>query len=133
VNRRAVPRVTRPPETGDNGSPPQATPTALPSRALDPVIHERLRLAIVHALAVNPSLTFTQLKQLLGMTDGNLSVHARRLEEVGYVESHKTTVGRSSQTRYVLTPAGRRALTRYLDHLEAIIATVRPALRRESA
>lgn len=105
----------------------------LPPHTIDTVIHERLRLAIVHALSVNPSLTFTQLKRLLGMTDGNLSVHAKRLEEVGYIEAHKTLLGRMSQTRYVLTPAGRRALSRYLDHLEAIIAAVRPALQRESA
>jgi DNA-binding MarR family transcriptional regulator len=103
----------------------------VPSRDIDTVLHERLRLAMVHALAVNPSLTFTQMKQLLGMTDGNLSVHARRLEEVGYITSRKSTLGRSSQTRYVLTPAGRRALAQYLDHLDRIVSTLRPVLERE--
>jgi DNA-binding MarR family transcriptional regulator len=79
-------------------------------------------------LASRASSTFTELKTRLGMTDGNLSVHARRLEEVGYVEVRKSLVGRVSRTEYRLTPAGRRALERYLAHLEALIAAVRAHL-----
>jgi len=88
-----------------------------------------MRLAIVHALASRTSLTFGELKQLLSMTDGNLSVHARRLEEVGYIQSRKSTLGRVSRTEFSLAPAGRRALVRYLEQLEAIVATLRSATR----
>jgi DNA-binding HxlR family transcriptional regulator len=93
---------------------------------LDRVIHERLRLAIVSALAVNDVLSFNELKALLQTTDGNLSVHARRLEEAGYVACVKSFEGRVPRTQYRLTAAGRRALTRYLDHMEAIIRATRP-------
>lgn len=92
---------------------------------LDRVIHERVRLAIVSALAVNDSLTFNELKKLLSTTDGNLSVHARRLEEAGYVVCDKTFEGRMPRTEYRLTAAGRRALQRYLDHMEALIRQVK--------
>lgn len=92
---------------------------------LDRVIHERVRLAIVSALAVNDSLTFNELKQLLETTDGNLSVHARRLEEAGYLICDKSFEGRVPRTEYTLTPAGRRALKQYLDHMEALIRRVR--------
>jgi DNA-binding MarR family transcriptional regulator len=88
---------------------------------LDRVIHERLRLGMVSALAAAPSLTFTELKRLLGATDGNLSVHARKLEEAGYVACTKGYDGRVPKTEFRLTEAGRRALRRYLDHLEALI------------
>ena len=88
---------------------------------LDRVIHERLRLAMVSALAVSPSLTFNELKALLRTTDGNLSVHARRLEEAGYVACHKSFAGRVPKTEYRINPAGRRALERYLEHMEALI------------
>ncbi|MCM3876589.1 MAG: transcriptional regulator [Thermoanaerobaculia bacterium] len=93
--------------------------------ALDRVIHERLRLGIVSALAAGPSLTFGELKALLGTTDGNLSVHARRLEEAGYVACRKTFEGRTPRTEFRLTEAGRRALRRYLDHMEALIEAAR--------
>ena len=96
-----------------------------PLPALDRVIHERLRLAIVSALAASPSLTFNELKDLLGTSDGNLSVHARRLEEAGYVSCEKGFSGRVPRTAYRLTAAGRRAFARYVDHLEALIAHVR--------
>jgi DNA-binding HxlR family transcriptional regulator len=92
---------------------------------LDRVIHERMRLGIVSALAVNESLSFNDLKEMLGATDGNLSVHARRLEEAGYLECGKSFSGRIPRTDYRLTPAGRRALARYLDHMEALIRAVR--------
>jgi DNA-binding MarR family transcriptional regulator len=89
------------------------------------VIHERMRLAIVSALAASPSLTFNELKGLLDTTDGNLSVHARRLEDAGYVDCAKGFDGRVPRTTYRLTAAGRRALERYLGHLEALIAHAR--------
>jgi DNA-binding MarR family transcriptional regulator len=88
---------------------------------LDRVIHERLRLGIVSALAGAPSLTFGELKGILGATDGNLSVHARRLEEAGYVACTKGYDGRVPKTEFRLTEDGRRALRRYLDHLQALI------------
>ncbi len=92
---------------------------------LDRVIHERMRLGIVSALAVNQSLTFNDLKGLLGATDGNLSVHARKLEEAGYVVCRKYVDGRVPRTEYRLTGEGRLALTRYLDHMEALIRATR--------
>src|SRR5678809_1335635 len=88
---------------------------------LDRLIHERLRLGILSALSVNESLTFNELKKLLDTSDGNLSVHARKLEEAAYVACTKTFEGRVPRTDYRLTAAGRRALDRYLDHMEALI------------
>lgn len=96
---------------------------ALPN--LDRVIHERMRLGIVSALAVNESLSFNELKKLLQTTDGNLSVHARRLEEADYVECTKSFEGRMPKTEYKLTAAGRKAFERYLDHMEALIQAMR--------
>ncbi len=93
--------------------------------ALDRLIHERMRLGIVSALAVNDSLTFNELKALLKTTDGNLSVHARKLEEAAYVACSKSFDGRLPKTEYRLTAAGRRALERYLDHMEALIRATR--------
>lgn len=93
--------------------------------ALDRLIHERMRLGIVSALAVNPSLSFNDLKKLLKTTDGNLSVHARKLEEAGYVACAKYFQGRLPKTEYRLTAEGRRALERYLDHMEALIRATR--------
>ena len=92
---------------------------------LDPLIHERLRLAIVSALAVNDKLTFNQLKQLLNTTDGNLSVHARKLEEAGYVQCNKFFQGRTPRTEYRLSASGRRALESYLDRMEELIRRTR--------
>jgi DNA-binding HxlR family transcriptional regulator len=93
--------------------------------ALDRLIHERMRLGIVSALAVNDSLTFNDLKALMKTTDGNLSVHARKLEEAEYLTCTKSFEGRVPKTEYRLTPAGRRALERYLDHMEALIRATR--------
>ena len=93
--------------------------------ALDRLIHERVRLGIVSALAVNESLSFNELKALLRTTDGNLSVHARRLEEAGYIACAKSFEGRTPKTEYRLTPEGRAALERYLDHMEALIRATR--------
>jgi DNA-binding MarR family transcriptional regulator len=95
------------------------------SLELDRLIHERVRLAIVSALAVNESLTFNELKHLLGTTDGNLSVHARRLEEAGYVECLKSFAGRLPRTEFRLTNAGREALEGYLSHMEGLIRSTR--------
>ena len=91
----------------------------------DRLIHERIRLGIVSALAVNESLTFNDLKGMLGTSDGNLSVHARRLEEASYIECRKSFNGRVPRTEYRLTPRGRRALEEYLNHMESLIQAVR--------
>ncbi len=93
--------------------------------ALDRLIHERLRLGIVSALAVNESLTFNALKRLMQTTDGNLSVHARKLEDACYISCTKSFEGRVPRTEYRLTATGRRALERYLDHMEALIRATR--------
>ena len=92
---------------------------------LDRLIHERMRLGIVSALAVNESLTFNDLKKLLKTTDGNISVHARKLEDAQYIACAKSFEGRMPKTEYRLTTAGRRALERYLDHMEALIRATR--------
>ena len=92
---------------------------------LDRLIHERLRLGIVSALAVNDRLTFNDLKHQLRTTDGNLSVHARKLEDAQYIAVEKSFEGRLPHTEYRLTPAGRRALEKYLAHMEAIIKAAR--------
>jgi DNA-binding HxlR family transcriptional regulator len=92
---------------------------------LDRLIHERIRLGIVSALAVNRSLTFNELKALLKTTDGNLSVHARKLEEADYIVCTKSFDGRLPKTEYRLTVSGRRALERYLNHMEALIRATR--------
>jgi len=93
--------------------------------ALDRLIHERLRLGILSALAVNESLSFNDLKKLMQTTDGNLSVHARKLEEAEYIKCSKSFEGRVPKTEYAITAVGRRALERYLDHMEALIRATR--------
>ena len=102
------------------GDAPDATPAAL-----DRLIHERMRLGIVSALARNERLSFNELKHLMQTTDGNLSVHARKLEDAGYITCTKTFEGRVPKTDFSLTAAGRRALERYLDHMEALIRATR--------
>ena len=104
------------------GRKPAAEKTPL---SLDRLIHERLRLGIVSALAVNDRLTFNELKRLLQTTDGNLSVHARKLEEAAYITCDKTFEARMPRTEYRLTAAGRRAFDKYLAHMEAIIAAAK--------
>ena len=101
---------------------PKSSPAAL---ALDPVIHERVRLGIISALAVNDELSFNDLKKLLEITDGNLSVHARKLEVAGYVKCIKSFVGRQPRTDFRITAAGRRALEAYLGHMESVIRSTR--------
>ena len=103
---------------------PLATPVAGTPK-LDRLIHERLRLGILSALSVSESLTFNELKKMLDTTDGNLSVHARKLEEAGYIGCAKSFEGRVPRTEYRLTAAGKRALERYLDHMEALIRAMR--------
>jgi len=92
---------------------------------VDRLIHERVRLAIVSSLAVNDALSFNELRALLETTDGNLSVHARKLEEAGYISCHKRFEGRVPRTEYAITESGRSALRHYLDHMETLIRVVR--------
>ncbi len=119
----AAAAANRADEPRNHNAPDAKIDIALPD--LDRVIHERMRLGIVSALAVSDSLTFNELKQLLQTTDGNLSVHARRLEEAQYVECTKTFQGRLPKTEYRLTDLGRKAFERYLNHMEALIQVVR--------
>ncbi|MFZ0038669.1 MAG: transcriptional regulator [Candidatus Acidiferrales bacterium] len=114
---------------GSAASKPRAgaSSSEISATQLDRLIHERTRLAIVSALAVNPSLSFTELKQLLGASDGNLSVHARKLEDAGHIACTKSFSDRVPKTEYRLTAGGRRALERYLDHMEALIRATREA------
>ncbi|MCU1311399.1 MAG: transcriptional regulator [Candidatus Angelobacter sp.] len=113
------------PRSRDGASSAKSPVQGEPSLDLDRLIHERLRLGILSALAVNSSLTFNDLKKLLNTTDGNLSVHARKLEEAEYVACEKSFQGRMPKTEYRLTAAGRRALERYLDEMEALIQSTR--------
>jgi DNA-binding MarR family transcriptional regulator len=105
-------------------APAESSPAGEAQR-LDRLVHEKLRLGILSALAVTESLTFTEIKKLLDTTDGNLSVHARKLEEAGYISCSKGFAGRVPRTDYRLTPAGRRALDRYVDHMERLIQAMR--------
>ena len=116
----SAPRHLRSVRGSHNGA---AQESAVPE--LDRLIHERLRLGIVSALAVNDSLTFNDLKKLMKTTDGNLSVHARKLEDADYIKCAKSFAGRVPKTEYKITSAGRRALERYLNHMEALIHTMR--------
>ena len=104
---------------------PAARGTIARSAQLDAVIHERTRLGIVSALAANERLSFVELKSLLSLTDGNISAHARKLEDAGYITAHKRFEGRVPRTEYELTSAGRKALERYLEHMEALIRVAR--------
>jgi DNA-binding transcriptional ArsR family regulator len=116
VSRRSVPRDVR---REAAKAPPGSTPD------LDRLIHERVRLGILSALAVNRALTFNELKSLLNATDGNLSVHARKLEEAEYIHCSKSFDGRVPRTEYKLSASGRKALERYLDDMERIIRATR--------
>ena len=111
--------------TRNDATPSAAKAPSRRARELDRTIHERVRLGIVSALAAQDRLSFLELKALLGTSDGNLSVHARRLEEAGYVSCTKSFEGRVPRTVYRLTAEGRRAFERYLAHLEALIAHAR--------
>ena len=109
--------------TRDNSPRPSKAPETIPD--LDRLIHEKMRLGIVSALAANSSLTFNDLKRLLRTTDGNLSVHARKLEDAGYIDCSKSFEGRMPKTEYSLTTAGRKALEKYLNHMEALIQAMK--------
>jgi DNA-binding HxlR family transcriptional regulator len=104
---------------------PQAAKARHPAHSLDRLIHERMRLGIISALAANESLTFNDLKNLMHTTDGNLSVHARKLEEGGYIACTKSFEGRLPKTEYKLTANGKRALENYVSHMETLIKQVR--------
>jgi DNA-binding transcriptional ArsR family regulator len=95
------------------------------SGEIDKVIHERMRLGIISSLAANKKLSFTELKNILNTTDGNISVHARKLEEAGYLTCQKSFKGRTPLTEYVITKEGREALDRYLNHMEALIKAMK--------
>jgi DNA-binding MarR family transcriptional regulator len=129
VAKHGAARDDRRPTVGDlrtvRGKSDGSAPLGARADALDRLIHERLRLGIVSALAVNDSLSFSDLKKLMRTTDGNLSVHARKLEEAEYITCTKSFEGRMPKTEYRLTAAGRRALERYLDHMEALIRATR--------
>ena len=114
-------------KAGDTSDLKSAAPEKArhPAPNLDRMIHERMRLGIVSALAANESLTFNDLKSLMNTTDGNLSVHARKLEDGGYITCLKSFEGRLPKTEYKLTTAGRRALENYLSHMETIIRQMR--------
>jgi DNA-binding HxlR family transcriptional regulator len=118
--RKIDPRSTKDEVRSTKGEVEKKSPLAL-----DRLIHERLRLGIISALAVNERLSFNDLKRLLQTTDGNLSVHARKLEDAQYVACDKTFEGRIPRTEYRLTAAGRRALEKYLAHMESIIGAIR--------
>jgi DNA-binding HxlR family transcriptional regulator len=104
---------------------PHASKAKHPANSLDRLIHERMRLGIISALAANESLTFNDLKNLMHTTDGNLSVHARKLEDGGYIACTKSFEGRLPKTEYKLTTAGKRALENYVSHMEILIKQVR--------
>src|SRR3954467_9684039 len=112
-------------ESEVTASAPRAAKTRAHARDLDRLVHDRTRLSIVSALAANEPLTFTELKAITQTTDGNLSVHTRKLEDAGYVSCTKGFEGRMPRTEFALTAAGRKALQKYLDHMEAIISHAR--------
>jgi DNA-binding transcriptional ArsR family regulator len=124
VAKRATARSAKPTPSPTRLSTVAGDEAPRTSIALDRLIHERMRLAIVSALAVNEALSFIELRDLIGATDGNLSVHARKLEEGGYVDCQKSFEGRVPRTDYRLTRLGREALERYLAHMEGIIQAV---------
>lgn len=107
-------------------TPAAGTAAMKEAQALDRLIHEKVRLGIVSALAASGPLTFNELKALLETSDGNVSVHARKLEDAGYIDCSKRFEGRFPRTEYSLTADGRAALEKYLDHLEAIVGAMRP-------
>ncbi len=116
----------KPAKATESSEGPKLVSAGSGARLLDGVIHERLRLGIISALSVNQTLTFLELKNILSTTDGNLSVHARKLEEAGYVACKKSFEGRMPRTEFSLTKNGRRALDAYLDHMESLIRATRP-------
>ena len=118
-------RPPRPRRSPEDIAGPGTLPAVSSALAIDRVVHERMRLAMISALALNESLGFVELKALLGATDGNLIVHARRLEDAGYISCTKTTEGRTPRTIYRLTPAGHAALRRYFERLDELASRIR--------
>jgi DNA-binding MarR family transcriptional regulator len=112
-------------KNNDSGPMPVEKAAGQVSESLDKIIHERMRLGIISALAANTKLSFADLKSLLNTTDGNISVHARKLEDAGYLTCEKSFKGRTPLTEYSITSAGREALEKYLNHMEALIAAMR--------
>jgi DNA-binding MarR family transcriptional regulator len=125
VAKQSALKKERQPKAEASGPREMRSRAAEVAPELDRLIHERMRLGIVSALAVNESLTFNDLKELLKTTDGNISVHTRKLEEAQYIACTKSFDGRIPKTEYRLTAAGRRALERYLNHMEALIRATR--------
>lgn len=125
--KQSTAKQTTPRKQESETTAPRSASSQVKSAAphLDRLIHERLRLGIISALAANESLTFSDLKNLMNITDGNLSVHARKLEDAGYIACSKYFDGRLPKTEYKLTPAGRRALENYLSHMETLIQQMR--------
>jgi DNA-binding MarR family transcriptional regulator len=129
ANSRTAPRRSNK-GAGAAGAPPvekRPAPQSSTLSDLDTVIHERIRLGIVSALAANECLSFVDLKGILRATDGNISAHTRKLEDAGYIRSNKRFEGRVPRTEYELTPAGRKALERYLERMEGLIRSMRHA------
>jgi len=121
-------RIRQRPAAADGPAPQRVSKpaaTSAPSASLDSLIHERTRLGIVSALAANEKLSFADLKATLNATDGNISAHTRKLEEAGYIVAHKRFEGRIPRTEYELTAAGRQALSRYIEHMEGLIRSLR--------
>ncbi len=123
--KRAMHHAEKPATVTRRPATHRQAPAGAEAISLDPVIHERVRLGIISALAVNEELTFNDLKKLLEITDGNLSVHARKLEDAGYVSCTKSFVGRQPRTEFKLTATGRRALESYLEQMESVIRAAR--------
>ncbi len=125
----AEPRVRRRAQVPAAADPPprvsKPAATSAPSASLDSLIHERTRLGIVSALAANETLSFADLKAALNATDGNISAHTRKLEEAGYIVANKRFEGRIPRTEYQLTPAGREALAKYVEHMEGLLRSLR--------
>jgi hypothetical protein len=120
-----VGRTPRPRPPLEDIVAPGTAPVVATALAIDRVVHERMRLAMISALTLNESLGFADLKELLGATDGNLIVHARRLEDAGYISCTKAIEGRTPRTIYRITPAGRAALRRYLERMDSLALDIR--------
>lgn len=123
--RQSIRSTATEPDVLGSGRGLEAKQAAEKAPQLDNLIHEKMRLGIVSALAANETLTFSELKELLKTTDGNISVHARRLEDAAYIDCTKSFEGRIPRTKYRLTAEGRRAFERYLDHMESLIRAAR--------
>ena len=121
----AARKINTKPEHQRPARPSNGAPASEIATTLDRLLHDRMRLGIVSALSAADDMTFNDLKSALNATDGNLSVHARKLEDAGYLSCEKTFSGRTPRTTYALTASGRRALEKYLDHMEAIIRAAR--------